>query len=46
MTDIRICKLSRLGVRRESANGETAIQLFNRERPDVEAGIREAFMVL
>jgi len=38
MTDIRICKLSRLG--------ETAIQLFNRERPDVEAGIREAFMVL
>jgi hypothetical protein len=46
MTDICICELSRLDSEPKITSGETAIQLFDRERPDEEAGIREAFMVL
>ncbi|RFU26989.1 hypothetical protein B7463_g9348, partial [Scytalidium lignicola] len=35
-----------LDAEQKSASGETAIQLFDRERSDAEAGMREAFMVL
>lgn len=35
-----------LDTEQRSTNGETAIQLFDREHSDAEAGTREAFMVL
>jgi hypothetical protein len=38
--------LAGLDSEQKSANGETAIQLFDRERPGAESGMREAFMVL